>query len=72
MTIGKPIALARWIFVGKVMPLLFNMLSRLVITFFQGMKWVYKIHCFKCLLQERHNFFKQLYPCIRQKWLHYM
>ena len=33
MTTGKTIALARWIFVGKVMPLLFNMLSRLVITF---------------------------------------
>ena len=33
MTIGKTIALTRWTFVGKVMYLLFNMLSRLVITF---------------------------------------
>ena len=33
MTIGKTIALTRWTFVGKVMPLLFNMLSMLVITF---------------------------------------
>ena len=33
MTIGKAIALTRWTFVGKVMSLLFNMLSRLVITF---------------------------------------
>ena len=33
MTTGKPIALTRWIFVGKVMSLLFNMLSRLVIVF---------------------------------------
>ena len=33
MTTGKTIALTRWTFVGKVMPLLFNMLSRLVITF---------------------------------------
>ena len=33
MTTGKTIALARWIFVGKVMSLLFNMLSRLVIAF---------------------------------------
>ena len=33
MTTGKTIALTRRIFVGKVMPLLFNMLSRLVITF---------------------------------------
>ena len=33
MTTGKTIALTRWSFVGKVMSLLFNMLSRLVITF---------------------------------------
>ena len=33
MTAGKIIALTRWTFVGKVMSLLFNMLSRLVITF---------------------------------------
>ena len=33
LTTGKTIALIRWTFVGKVMPLLFNMLSRLVITF---------------------------------------
>ena len=33
ITTGKTIALNRWTFVGKVMSLLFNMLSRLVITF---------------------------------------
>ena len=33
MTTGKIIALTRWTFVGKVMSLLFYMLSRLVITF---------------------------------------
>ena len=33
MTTGKTIALTRWTFVGKVMSLLLNMLSRLVITF---------------------------------------
>ena len=33
MTTGKTIALTRWTFVGKVMSLLVNMLSRLVITF---------------------------------------
>ena len=33
MTTGKTIALTRWTFVGKVMSLLFNMLSRLFITF---------------------------------------
>ena len=36
MTTGKTIALTRRIFVGKVMSLLFNMLSRLLITFLQG------------------------------------
>ena len=33
MTTGKTIALTRWTFVGKVISLLFNMLSRLVLTF---------------------------------------
>ena len=33
MTTGKTVALTRWTFVGKVRFLLFNMLSRLVITF---------------------------------------
>uniref|UniRef100_A0AC11DUG3 Uncharacterized protein n=1 Tax=Ovis aries TaxID=9940 RepID=A0AC11DUG3_SHEEP len=33
MTTGKTIVLTRWIFIGKVMSLLLNMLSRLVITF---------------------------------------
>ena len=33
MTTGKTIALTRWTFVDKVMSLVFNMLSRLVITF---------------------------------------
>ena len=33
MTTGKTITLTRWTFVSKVMSLLFNMLSRLVITF---------------------------------------
>ena len=38
MTTGKTTALTRWTFVGKVMSLLFNMLSRLVITFLPGSK----------------------------------
>ena len=33
MTTGKTIALTRWTFVGKIMSLLLNMLSRLVVTF---------------------------------------
>ena len=36
MTTGKTIALTRWTFVGKVMSLLFNMLSRLVISWLQS------------------------------------
>ena len=36
MTTGKTIALTRWTFVGKVMSLLFNKLSRLAQLFFQG------------------------------------
>ena len=38
MTTEKTIALTRWIFVGKEMSLPFNMLSRLVITFFPRSK----------------------------------
>uniref|UniRef100_A0AC11DWZ1 Uncharacterized protein n=1 Tax=Ovis aries TaxID=9940 RepID=A0AC11DWZ1_SHEEP len=38
MTTRKTIALTRWTFVGKVMSLLFNMLSRLVITFLSRSK----------------------------------
>ena len=38
MTTGKTIALTRWTFVGKVMSLLFNMLSRLVLTFLSRSK----------------------------------
>ena len=46
LTTGKTIALTRWIFVGKIMPLLFNMLSRLVIAFLPRSKcllisWLY-------------------------------
>ena len=35
MTTGKTIALTMWTFIGKVMSLLFNMLSRFVLTFLQ-------------------------------------
>ena len=38
MTTGKTIALTRWTFIGKVMSLLCNMLSRLVIAFLPGSK----------------------------------
>ena len=38
MTTGKTIGLTRWTFVGKIMSLLFNMLSRLVIAFLSRSK----------------------------------
>ena len=41
MTTGKTIALTRWTFVGKVMFLFFNMLSRLVITFLPRSKCLF-------------------------------
>ena len=42
MTTGKTIALTRWTFVGKVISLLFNILSRLVITFLPRSKRLLK------------------------------
>ena len=50
MTTGKTIALTRWTFVGKVMSLLLNMLSRLVITFLPSSK---------CLLGLRKHHYEQ-------------
>ena len=41
MTTGKTIALTRQTFVGKVMPLLFNMLSRIVIPFLPRSKHLF-------------------------------
>ena len=51
MITGKTIALTRWTFVGKVMSLLFNMLSRLVITFLPRSK-----HLLISWLQSHHYF----------------
>ena len=47
MTTGKTIAWTRWTFVGKVMSLLFNMLSRLVITFLP--RSMLTVACFYCI-----------------------
>ena len=41
MTTGKTIALTRWTFVGKVMSLIFNMLSKLVIAFLPRSKHLF-------------------------------
>ena len=62
MTTGKTIALTRQTFVGKVMSLLFNMLSRLVITFLPRSKrllisWLQSpkvSHCFPIYLPFSH------------------
>ena len=40
MTTGKTIVLTRWTFVGKVMSLLFNMLSRFIIAFIPRSKYL--------------------------------
>ena len=48
MTTGKTIALTRQTFAGKVMSLLFSMLSRLVITFLPRSKRLFR-HSFSCL-----------------------
>jgi len=60
MTTGKTIALTKWTFVGKVMSLLFNMLSRLVIAFLPRSKcllisWlqspsavIFLYRCYRC------------------------
>ena len=40
-TIGKTIALTRWTFVGKLMSLLFNMLTKLVIAFLPRSKHLF-------------------------------
>ena len=53
MTTGKTVPLTRWTFVGKVMSLLFNMLSRLVITFLPRSK---------CLLISRLQADKTWFP----------
>ena len=45
MTTGKTIALTRWTFVGKVMSLLFNTLSRLVIAFHPGSRRLLISYC---------------------------
>ena len=52
MATGKTIALTRWIFVGKVMFLLFNMLSKLVLAFLE--EFIHSVNIFKCVLGTSH------------------
>ena len=56
MTNGKTIALIRWAFVGKVMSLLFNMLSRLVISFLPRSK------CLLILRRSNQSILKEIRP----------
>ena len=51
MSTGKTIVVTRWTFVGKVMSLLFNMLSRLVITFLPKVP-LQQIHKFTCIQDD--------------------
>ena len=53
MTTGKIIALTRWTLVDKVMSLLFNMLSRLAITFQTHKKWHYIFYKDTCKFEAR-------------------
>ena len=64
MTTGKTIALTRWTFVGKVMSLLLNMLSRLVITFLPRRKCLLFIYLFFVLNFYQNSKFQRL----RQIW----
>ena len=52
MITGKTIALTRWTFVGRLMSLLFNMLSRLVIAFLPRSKGSYLGHPLDLNLEE--------------------
>ena len=66
MTTGKTIALTRWTFVGKVMSLLFNMLSRLVIDFLPRSKhllisWLQSP--FAVILEPPQNKVSHCFPC---------
>ena len=61
MTTGKTIALTRRTFVGKVMSLLFNMLSRLVITFLPRSKRLFFFLSFSCIIIIFFNYFEANY-----------
>ena len=68
MTTGKTIALTRWTFVGKVMSLLLNMLSRLVITFLPRSKhllisWVPLREAYSCAWHKS-TFFGKYDPAL--------
>ena len=54
MATGKTLALTRWTFVGQIMPLLFNMLSRLVIDFLpRSMHLLCRFFLYLCYLEAK-------------------
>ena len=73
-TTGKTIALSRWTFVGKVMSLLFNTLSRLVIAFLPRsncllLSWMYMYGSVPLLFTWNcHNIVNRLYPNTKCFW----
>ena len=68
MTTGKTIALTRWMFVGKVMSLLLNMQSRLVITFLPRSK------CYLSLLWGLPLWFsgKKTFLPMQETWVQFL
>ena len=67
MTTGKTITSTRWTFVGKVMSLLFNMLSRLVITFLPRSKrlLISWLQSPSAVILEPKRIVCHLFPCFR-------
>ena len=73
MTTGKTIALTKWTFIGKVMSLLLNMLSRLVITFLPRSKrllfyfilfyFIFKLYIIVLVLPNIKMNLPQIYMC---------
>ena len=64
MTTGETIALTRWTFVGKIMSLLFNMLSKFVIAFLPRSKPLLINPAF-LILMEMKNSKENLQPAAR-------
>ena len=74
VTTGKTIALTRQTFVGKVMSLLFNMLSRLVIAFLPRSKWLL-ISWFQwptAVILEPKKMFSLFLHLFAMKWWYWM
>ena len=74
MTTGKTIALTRRTFVGKIMSLLLNMLSKLVVTFLLRSKrllisWLLYFNKKKFFLRINLNSYLEQFTSINSKWI---